>query len=224
MTRRASRRHPRRGARARIVPLRAVRGARSSWLLRLIRPAWDSCERYRPVLLAEGALQDRHEELDVELLEACAAHDRGARGARCTTTWSSRATSTRSSSKAARSSPSRPARRRRRAPSRARAARGAASAARARRASRSPRRGQGRATCSRRCARDARPPSRGPGSARTAARGSSGRARAHRRTDRRAEVDVHALEVGGREHDAVQRGSTRDSGCGAPAAPGSGSA
>ena len=50
--------------------------ARSSWLLRLIRPCWDSCERYRPVLLAEkGALQDRHEELDVELLEACTAHD-----------------------------------------------------------------------------------------------------------------------------------------------------
>ena len=49
--------------------------ARSGWLLRLIRPAWDSCERYRPVLLAKGALQDRHEELDVELLEACAKHD-----------------------------------------------------------------------------------------------------------------------------------------------------
>jgi DNA-binding GntR family transcriptional regulator len=49
--------------------------AHSSWLLRLIRPAWDSCERYRPVLLAKGAVQDRHEELDVELLEACAAHD-----------------------------------------------------------------------------------------------------------------------------------------------------
>ncbi|TMK23580.1 MAG: GntR family transcriptional regulator, partial [Actinobacteria bacterium] len=49
--------------------------AQSSWLLRLIRPCWDSCERYRPVLLAEkGALQDRHEELDVELLSACAAH------------------------------------------------------------------------------------------------------------------------------------------------------
>ena len=32
--------------------------------------------RYRPVLLAStGDLQDRHEELDVELLEACAAHD-----------------------------------------------------------------------------------------------------------------------------------------------------
>jgi DNA-binding GntR family transcriptional regulator len=49
--------------------------ARSNWLLRLIRPAWDSCERYRPVLLAEGAVQDRHEELDVELLAACAAHE-----------------------------------------------------------------------------------------------------------------------------------------------------
>jgi DNA-binding GntR family transcriptional regulator len=50
--------------------------AGSSWLLRLIRPAWDSCERYRPVLLAaRGALQDRHEELDIELLESCAAHD-----------------------------------------------------------------------------------------------------------------------------------------------------
>lgn len=49
--------------------------ARSGWLLRLIRPAWDSCERYRQVLLAEGAVRDRHEELDVALLEACVAHD-----------------------------------------------------------------------------------------------------------------------------------------------------
>jgi len=50
--------------------------ARSGWLVRLIRPCWDSCERYRPVLLADrGALQDRHEELDGELLAACAAHD-----------------------------------------------------------------------------------------------------------------------------------------------------
>jgi len=50
--------------------------ARSAWLLRSIRPAWDSCERYRPVLLAaKGALQDRHEELDGQLLDACAAHD-----------------------------------------------------------------------------------------------------------------------------------------------------
>jgi DNA-binding GntR family transcriptional regulator len=49
--------------------------ARSPWLLRLIRPAWDSCERYRPVLLAKGRVQDRHEELDVELLDACADHE-----------------------------------------------------------------------------------------------------------------------------------------------------
>jgi DNA-binding GntR family transcriptional regulator len=55
--------------------------ARSQWLLRLIRPAWDSCERYRPVLLAKGAVQDRHEELDVELVSACEAHD-GDRAAR----------------------------------------------------------------------------------------------------------------------------------------------
>jgi DNA-binding GntR family transcriptional regulator len=49
--------------------------AQSAWLVRLIRPAWDSCERYRPVLLADtGALQDRHEELDEELVAACAAH------------------------------------------------------------------------------------------------------------------------------------------------------
>jgi DNA-binding GntR family transcriptional regulator len=41
----------------------------------LIRPAWDSCERYRPVLFAAGSLQDRHEELDGELLDACVAHD-----------------------------------------------------------------------------------------------------------------------------------------------------
>jgi DNA-binding GntR family transcriptional regulator len=58
--------------------------ARSGWLLRLIRPAWDSCERYRPVLLAEGVVQDRHEELDVELLDACSAHqpDRAAEALR----------------------------------------------------------------------------------------------------------------------------------------------
>lgn len=49
--------------------------ARSAWLLRLIRPPWDSCERYRPVLLANGALQDRHQQLDRELLAACIAHE-----------------------------------------------------------------------------------------------------------------------------------------------------
>ena len=49
----------------------------SSWLVRLIRPAWDSCERYRPVLLGAGAIQDRHTELDAELLAAAAARDAG---------------------------------------------------------------------------------------------------------------------------------------------------
>jgi DNA-binding GntR family transcriptional regulator len=50
--------------------------ARSGWLLRLIRPAWDSCERYRPVLLGRhGSPQDRHAELDEEMLAACAARD-----------------------------------------------------------------------------------------------------------------------------------------------------
>ncbi|HKU56090.1 MAG TPA: GntR family transcriptional regulator [Gaiellaceae bacterium] len=49
--------------------------ARSGRLLRMIRPAWDSCERYRPVLLGAGSTQDRHAELDRELLGACAARD-----------------------------------------------------------------------------------------------------------------------------------------------------
>jgi DNA-binding GntR family transcriptional regulator len=49
--------------------------SRSAWLVRLIRPAWDSCERYRPILLTNGAMQDRHEELDIELLDACEARD-----------------------------------------------------------------------------------------------------------------------------------------------------
>jgi DNA-binding GntR family transcriptional regulator len=55
----------------------ALYGAgRSAWLVRLIRPAWDSCERYRPVLLVgEGGLQNRHRELDRELIETCVAHD-----------------------------------------------------------------------------------------------------------------------------------------------------
>ncbi|MGH3009030.1 MAG: GntR family transcriptional regulator [Gaiellaceae bacterium] len=75
------------GARARSDTRGAVRShtgfhfalyeaARSSWLLRLIRPAWDSCERYRPVLLEEkGDLQEQHARLDSELLAACAVHD-----------------------------------------------------------------------------------------------------------------------------------------------------
>jgi DNA-binding GntR family transcriptional regulator len=56
--------------------------ARSDWLLRLIRPAWDSCERYRPVLLGEkGDLQERHAALDAELLAACEARDPDRAGA-----------------------------------------------------------------------------------------------------------------------------------------------
>jgi DNA-binding GntR family transcriptional regulator len=48
----------------------------SQWLPRLIRPAWDSCERYRPALFLErGELQDRHQQLDAELLAACAARE-----------------------------------------------------------------------------------------------------------------------------------------------------
>ena len=49
--------------------------ARSQWLVRLIRPAWDSCERYRPALLASaGDPQDEHRRLDEQLLEACVEH------------------------------------------------------------------------------------------------------------------------------------------------------
>ena len=52
--------------------------AGSSALIRTIRPAWESCERYRPaLLLASGELPQRHEELDDELLAACVAHDAG---------------------------------------------------------------------------------------------------------------------------------------------------
>jgi DNA-binding GntR family transcriptional regulator len=48
----------------------------SQWLVRLIRPAWESCERYRAALLAQhGSLQDRHQEIDRELLGACAAQE-----------------------------------------------------------------------------------------------------------------------------------------------------
>ena len=48
----------------------------SPWLVRLIRPAWDSCERFRPALfLQRGDLQDRHQAFDERLLAACAARD-----------------------------------------------------------------------------------------------------------------------------------------------------
>jgi DNA-binding GntR family transcriptional regulator len=51
--------------------------ARSPWLVRLIRPAWDSSERFRPVLFSRGKLQDRHLAFDEELLAACVARDGG---------------------------------------------------------------------------------------------------------------------------------------------------
>ncbi|HSP72921.1 MAG TPA: GntR family transcriptional regulator [Gaiellaceae bacterium] len=49
--------------------------ARSPWLVRLIRPAWDSSERFRPVHFSRGELQDRHRALDEELLAACVRLD-----------------------------------------------------------------------------------------------------------------------------------------------------
>jgi DNA-binding GntR family transcriptional regulator len=50
--------------------------SRSTWLLRLIKPAWDSSERFRPVLfVSQGELQERHHACDERLLAACVAHD-----------------------------------------------------------------------------------------------------------------------------------------------------
>jgi DNA-binding GntR family transcriptional regulator len=50
--------------------------SQSTWLLGLIRPAWDRSERFRPALLSTaGDLQKRHRALDERLLLACAAHD-----------------------------------------------------------------------------------------------------------------------------------------------------
>jgi DNA-binding GntR family transcriptional regulator len=54
----------------------------SSWLPRLIRPAWDRADRFRPALLsADGELQERHRALDDRLLDACLAHDPAAAAA-----------------------------------------------------------------------------------------------------------------------------------------------
>jgi DNA-binding GntR family transcriptional regulator len=50
--------------------------ARCDWLVALIRPAWDRCERFRPGLLEPaGNLQERHRGYDDQLLERCTAHD-----------------------------------------------------------------------------------------------------------------------------------------------------
>jgi DNA-binding GntR family transcriptional regulator len=47
----------------------------SPWLVRLIRPAWDSSERFRPVLFSkDGDLQKRHRAFDEALLQACVDH------------------------------------------------------------------------------------------------------------------------------------------------------
>lgn len=46
----------------------------SEWLLRLIRPAWENCERYRAVSLRDKTWRDREQEHE-EILEACIRHD-----------------------------------------------------------------------------------------------------------------------------------------------------
>jgi DNA-binding GntR family transcriptional regulator len=49
--------------------------SRCSWLVALIRPAWDRSERFRPALLtSKSGPQERHRELDGQLLTACASH------------------------------------------------------------------------------------------------------------------------------------------------------
>jgi DNA-binding GntR family transcriptional regulator len=50
--------------------------AHCDWLVALIRPAWDRCERFRPGLLSpSGDLQDRHHAYDEQLLACCGSHD-----------------------------------------------------------------------------------------------------------------------------------------------------
>jgi DNA-binding GntR family transcriptional regulator len=50
--------------------------ADSNWLTAMIRPAWTRSERFRPALLtSQDGPQERHRELDDELLAACVAHD-----------------------------------------------------------------------------------------------------------------------------------------------------
>jgi len=49
--------------------------SQSPWLVAMIRPAWDRSERFRPALLTSQTAQERHRELDDELLAACAGHD-----------------------------------------------------------------------------------------------------------------------------------------------------
>jgi DNA-binding GntR family transcriptional regulator len=50
--------------------------SQSSWLVSLIRPAWDRSERFRPALFSPaGEPQERHREMDGRLLQACIEHD-----------------------------------------------------------------------------------------------------------------------------------------------------
>jgi DNA-binding GntR family transcriptional regulator len=50
--------------------------ADSNWLTAMIRPAWMRSERFRPALLtSRDGPQERHRELDDELLAACVRHD-----------------------------------------------------------------------------------------------------------------------------------------------------
>jgi DNA-binding GntR family transcriptional regulator len=50
--------------------------SQSTWLVALIRPAWDRSERFRPALLtSKDGPQERHRAYDRALLDACAAHD-----------------------------------------------------------------------------------------------------------------------------------------------------
>jgi DNA-binding GntR family transcriptional regulator len=46
----------------------------SAWLVRLIRPAWENCERYRALSLSGRSLRQRREEHEA-ILAACARHD-----------------------------------------------------------------------------------------------------------------------------------------------------
>ena len=46
----------------------------SAWLVRLIRPAWENCERYRALSLSGRSLRQRREEHEA-ILVACARHE-----------------------------------------------------------------------------------------------------------------------------------------------------
>ena len=60
------------------------RAARSAYLVRAIRPAWHASALYRPRLLAESSIGNRHQAVDAEIREACVARDteRAAAGVR----------------------------------------------------------------------------------------------------------------------------------------------